>query len=350
MAGLRGLQEALDAAIDRNGFSGVVSVRLGGEVLYERAAGKADRSNGIANTRETRFAIASGTKFLTALAIGRLIASGRLAISTRLRDCLELDFPQRYAPEITIGHLLTHTSGIPDYFDEEKFPDSDQFFVSRPWYELRGPKDYLPIFPDEPMKFAPGTQFSYSNGGYILLGAVIEALSGVRYQQYVEQEVLHPIGMSRSGFFPFNQLPDRTALGYIEDPGGWRTNIYNLPIIGASDGGAYTTVDDLTTLWDAFFDHRIVPRDLVEAYATPQVRAEAEGETTWYGYGLWIDRDDEEDPAISVIGGDAGVSFWSCRRRRSGLQITVLCNVSRGAWPVVKELKLATAGLRGGGG
>ena len=175
----------------------------------------------------------------------------------------------------------------------------------------------------------------------------MEALSGVRYQRYVEQEVMHPIGMSRSGFFPFNQLPDRTALGYIEDPGGWKTNIYNLPIIGASDGGAYTTVDDLATLWDAFFAHRIVPRDLVEAYATPQVRAESEGETTWYGYGLWIDRDDEEDPAISIIGGDAGVTFWSCFRRRLGLQITGLCNVSGGAWPVVMELRLATAGLRG---
>ena len=88
-------------------------------MLYERAAGYADRSNQIANTLDTRFGIASGTKFFTALAIGKLIEAQKLAFDTKLKDCIALDFP-RYSPEITIRHLLTHTSGIPDYLDEEK--------------------------------------------------------------------------------------------------------------------------------------------------------------------------------------------------------------------------------------
>ena len=195
MVNNRQLVESLDASIETHAFSGVVSIRHPGQVLYERAAGYADRSNKIANTLDTRFGIASGTKFLTALAIGKLIAAGNCPSSTKLHDCVALDFPQ-YSPEITIRHLLTHTSGIPDYFDEEKVADFDHFFVSRPWYELKGPRDYLAVFPDEPMKFPPGSRFSYSNGGYILLGVVIEEVTGLTYQHYVEQAIFQAIGMT----------------------------------------------------------------------------------------------------------------------------------------------------------
>lgn len=336
--------QTLDAAVAAQRFSGVVAVRRHGQSVYARAAGFADRSNQIANSLETRFGIASGTKFFTALAVGQLIAAGRLSLTTRLRDCLALDFPQ-YSPEITIGHLLTHTSGIPDYFDEEKVADFDQFFVGRPWYELNGPRDYLAVFPDEPMKFPPGTRFSYSNGGYILLGVVIEEVTGQPYQRYVEQALFQAIGMRRSGFFAFNRLPEQTALGYIEDADGWRTNIYNLPIVGASDGGAYTTAHDLALLWQAFWDNAIVPPDLVKLSAAPAVRAEAEGRDTYYGHGLWIHAAAGGQPEVYLIGGDAGVSFRSSVRRATGLQITVLSNTSKGAWPMVRAVEAALTAL-----
>ena len=347
MENQRQLIDTLDASIETHAFSGVVSIRLHGQPLYERAAGYADRSNRIANSRDTRFGIASGTKFLTALAIGKLIAERKLSLSTKLQDCLVLDFPQQYSPEITIRHLLTHTSGIPDYFDEEKVADFDHFFVSRPWYELKGPKDYLAVFPDEPMKFPPGTRFSYSNGGYILLGVVIEEVTGLPYQHYVERAIFQAIGMKRSGFFAFNQLPEQTALGYMEEAGGWRTNIYNLPIIGASDGGAYTTADDLATLWKAFWANEIVPQDLVELYATPYVKAETEGEATYSGHGLWIDLEPDGHPEVYMAGGDAGVSFWSSVQRHSDLQVTVLSNTSHGAWPVLRDIRKSLKALDG---
>src|SRR5688572_16802182 len=108
------LTTTLDTAIDEHTFSGVIDIRHKDTVLYARAAGYADRSNKIPNTMETRFGIASGTKFLTALAIGKRIEAKQLSLSTPLKDCLALDFP-RYSPEITIRHLRTHTSGIPDY-------------------------------------------------------------------------------------------------------------------------------------------------------------------------------------------------------------------------------------------
>mgnify|MGYP000846753738 CR=1 FL=1 len=340
------LVELLDATIETQAFSGVVSIRQHGEILYERAAGYADRSNKIANTLDTRFGIASGTKFFTSLAIGKLIATQKLTLSTKLQDCLTLNFPQ-YSSEITIRHLLTHTSGIPDYFDEEKIEDFDNFSVSRPWYELKGPRDYLEIFPNEPMKFQPGTRFSYSNGGYILLGVVIEELTGLSYQRYVEQEIFQAIGMKRSGYFAFNQLPEQTALGYIEEADGWRTNIYNLPIVGASDGGAYTTVDDLVTLWKAFWNYEIIPQDLVEIYATPYVKAETEGKDTYYGHGLWVDMESAGKPKVYIIGGDAGVSFRSSVERGSDFQVTVISNTSNGAWPVLRVIKNTLKTLNG---
>lgn len=332
--------ERVDAAVAAQDFSGVIAIRQRGELLYERAAGYADRSNQLPNTLETRFGIASGTKFFTALAIGTLIAAQKLAPSTLLRDCLPIEFP-RYSPAITVEHLLTHTSGIPDYFDEELVTDFDNFSVGVPWYQLKGPRDYLAVFPDQPMKFEPGTRFSYSNGGYILLGVLIEHLTGMRYQEYVGQAVFQPAGMDRSGYFALNRLPGQTALGYIEDEHGWRTNLYNLPIVGASDGGAFTCVRDLERLWQAFLSYQLLPQELTERYITPWAATSAERPNSFYGYGLWLLEQAPGAWRVAMHGSDAGVSFRSSVSRADDTRVTVLSNTSDGAWPVLRAIDQA---------
>ena len=334
------LTKTLNTSIEAHAFSGVISIRQQGRLLYEHAAGYADRSNKIANTLTTRFGIASGTKFFTALAIGKLIEAQKLSFDTKLKDCIALDFP-RYSPEITIRHLLTHTSGIPDYYDEEKIPDFDNFTLSTPWYALKGPRDYLAVFPDEPMKFAPGERFSYSNGGYILLGIVIEELTGQRYQDFVEQAIFKAIGMDHSGYFALNKLPENTALGYVEEAAGWRTNVYNLPIVGASDGGAFTTVQDIDTLWKAFWGLEILPKALVEIYTQPYVKPETEREHRYYGHGIWMREDAGGNREEYITGCDAGVSFKSIVNRVNGLQITVISNTTDGAWPILSDIDTA---------
>jgi CubicO group peptidase (beta-lactamase class C family) len=340
------LAEALDNLIDASAFSGVVSIRLRDCVVYERASGYADRSNTLENTLATRFGIASGTKFLTALAIGKLVSDQKLSFSTRLKDCVALDFP-RYSPDITIQHLLTHTSGIADYYDEEKVPDCADFTVSVPWCELRGPRDYLTVFPDEPMKFEPGERFSYSNGGYILLGVVIEELTGVTYQGFVEQAIFKTIGMNRSGFFALNQLPENTALGYVDDASGWRTNVYNLPIVGASDGGAFTTADDVATLWRSFWAFEILPKEMVQLYTRPLVATDTQREDRHYGCGLWIRENEDGTHEVSMSGCDAGVSFKSSVDRSADLRVTVISNTTQGAWPVVEGITKVLRSLSG---
>ena len=313
-------------------------------MLYASAAGYADRSNKIENTLATRFGIASGTKFFTALAIGKLIEAQKLSFATKLKDCIALNFP-RYSQEITIRHLLTHTSGIPDYYDEEKITDFDTFTLSTPWYALKGPRDYLAAFPDEAMKFAPGERFSYSNGGYILLGVVIEELTGLKYQDFVEQAIFRAIGMNQSGYFALNKLPEKTALGYVEEVDGWRTNIFNLPIVGASDGGAFTTVQDIATLWKAFWGYELLPKELVEIYAQPYVQAEAKGDHIYYyGHGLWMCEDAGRNREEYITGCDAGVSFKSSVNRVNELQVTVISNTTDGAWPILRDIDTTLKG------
>jgi CubicO group peptidase (beta-lactamase class C family) len=317
------------------GFSGAVHVRQDKQDLYQKAFGYADRSNRIPNTLDTRFGIASGTKFFTALAVGKLVEAGKLDFSSKVAELIPWDF-QHYSREITVRHLLTHTSGIPDYYDEEKVDDFDNFTVAAPWYELKGPRDYLAVFPDEAMKFPPGERFSYSNGGYILLGVLIEEISGMPYREFVEKEIFAPAGMHRSGYFAMNKLPEGTAFGYVQEENGWRTNIYNLPIIGASDGGAYTTLHDIEKLWDMFWSYRILSKEMVGTYTAPHVKTTSENAGRFYGHGIWVRTGSDTEEYI--VGEDAGVSFYSGVTQAKDLLITVISNTTEGAWPILRAI------------
>lgn len=156
-----------------------------------------------------------------------LVERGKINYDTRVKDRVRFDLPN-FADEVTIHHLLIHTSGVFDYYDEELVEDFDSFFVAVPWYSLTTPRESLPLFRNEGMRFAPGERFSYSMGGYTLLGIVIEELTKGLYRDFVAEAVLEPAGMSDSGFFLLNELPERTAVGYM--PMG--------------DGGAFRTAED----------------------------------------------------------------------------------------------------------
>ena len=149
------LNQVIEGTVRETRFSGVISVKLNGSIEFENAYGYADRSNKIPNTIDTRFGIASGTKFLTALGIGKLIDRGELSLTSRLCDCVNIDFPN-ISEDVTIHHLLTHTSGVYDYYDEELIEDVDNFQLDIPCFELKGLKDYIPLFRDGEMKFNPG--------------------------------------------------------------------------------------------------------------------------------------------------------------------------------------------------
>ncbi len=331
------IHDVITDSVNKNNFSGVISIRIKGDIIFSKAYGYADRSNKIPNNLETRFGIASGTKFFTALAIGKLVQSGQLTLETKVFDIVKYDFPL-YSKNITIEHLLTHTSGLPDYYDEEKVDDFNNFTLAIPWYELKRPIQYLPIFPQEKMKFNPGEKFSYCNSGYILLAIVIEQVSGMAYTEYVKQHIFNLADMKHSGFFPLNQLPENTANGYIDKGDSWQTNVYNLPIIAGGDGGAFTTVEDVYRLWDAFFNYQLLPKALVEAYVKPVIST-SDGEKSYHGYGLWLYKKSDKSTIVSMVGCDPGVSFKSLIHQDKEVIITVISNTSEGAWPILNDIR-----------
>jgi len=319
---------------EKSDFSGVISISQKGETILQEAFGYADRANARKNEIKTKFGIASGTKFFTALAIGKLVADGKLSCDAQVFDIVDYDFPT-YSKDVTVRHLLMHTSGLPDYFDEEQVDDFDNFKVAIPWHELNDPKDYFPVFPKETMKFQVGERFSYNNSGYILLAAIVAKISKMRYIDFVQKAILTPCGMDDSGFYAFNKLPENTAFGYIKEDDEWRTNIYNLPIVGAGDGGMYTTAGDMNAFWENLLSYKILNRDMTEMFLKPHVKAQSEGENLYYGNGVWIYKD-ESLVSEYIVGCDAGVSFKSQVIREKDMVLTVISNTTSGAWPITK--------------
>jgi CubicO group peptidase (beta-lactamase class C family) len=171
-ASLQFLVDQIEKIVRETDFSGVISIHQAESQLYKQAFGYRDIQNRLPNLPGTRFGIASGTKLFTALGIGRLIDQGLLKLETRVGE-LSPDYVDFIDPRATIRHLLTYTSGIYDYYDEEIEQDFNRYFVSIPWYCLETPADYWPLFQGHDSKFQPGERYSYSNGGYVFLGIVI---------------------------------------------------------------------------------------------------------------------------------------------------------------------------------
>jgi CubicO group peptidase (beta-lactamase class C family) len=294
------------------GFSGVVKVDRGAETLFAQAYGFAHRAYGVPNTVDTRFAIASGTKGFTAVTVAGLIADGALSLDTAAREVLGEDLPL-IDDRVTVEHLLTHTSGIGDYYDELSAM-SDQ----PPAQQLATSAQYLAAVDGFPPNFPPGEGFRYCNGGFVVLGLIAERVAGIPFGELVRARVCEPAGMAATAFLRSDELPARTATGYLEDG---RTNVFELPVLGHGDGGIYSTAADIHAFWQALFAGRLVPAAWVGRMTTPRVRVDDESS---YGLGLWL----PDDGTVMLQGGDPGVTFRSVHHPGSGLTHTVLANVS----------------------
>lgn len=315
------LADRIEEVARDNNFSGVVSIHQAESPLCEKAFGFRDIQNKLPNLPATRFGIASGTKFFTALGIGRLIDQGLLRLETQVGE-LSPDYVDFIDPRATIQHLLTHTSGIYDYYDEETEQDFDHFFVSIPWYQLETPADYWPLFQGRGMKFQPGERYSYSNGGYVFLGVLIEKITGLLFRDFMQEQVFRIAHMPRSGFFALNALPANTALGYLEDRE--TTNIYNLPLRGGGDGGLFTTADDLRSFWRHLFANRILSPGLTAVFLQNHYQL---NEKTGYGCGVYKRLDGS---LFAIAGGDAGVGFDSRYMVDQQITSSIFSNITNG--------------------
>ena len=328
---MTGLGDAVDSLAGAEEFSGVVRVDRGDDTELARAYGLAHRGHAIANTVDTQFAIASGTKGLTALAVVSLIEDGSLALSTTARSVLGRDLAL-IRDDVTIEHLLSHRSGIGDYLDEDADLDVTDYLMPVPVHELASTEQYLAVLDGHPAKFAPDDRFSYSNGGYVVLALLAERTSGIPFHELVRRRVCEPAGMHDTRFLRSDELPGRAALGYLTVDGA-RTNVLHLPVLGSGDGGIYSTAADISSLWRALFAGRIVSSGWVAEMVRP--RSDVARESSRYGLGFWLHG---SSSAVMLEGCDAGVSFRSVHDPGPGITSTVISNTSAGAWPIARLL------------
>jgi CubicO group peptidase (beta-lactamase class C family) len=265
----------LKQASDAGDFSGVVLLAKNGTPFFFEAYGLANRDFDVPNRIDTKFNIGSINKVFTQVAIAQLAAQGKLALSDTVRRHLP-DYPSPAADRITIQELLTMSSGLGDFFGEK--------YDATPKTRLRELADYLPLFADQPLLFEPGTSRRYSNAGYVVLGLIIEKVSGQGYHDYVRERVFRPAGMKDSDAFPQDAVVPNRAVGYTRDEEGDRektpagpprVNIYALPARSSSAGGGYSTAADLLAFDEAMRRDRLLPATWTDWFFTDKSKPPA---------------------------------------------------------------------------
>jgi CubicO group peptidase (beta-lactamase class C family) len=243
-------------------------------------AGLADRDAQRKVTRETRFNLGSMNKMFTAVAIAQLVEEGKLGWDDPVGKHLP-DYPNPEVREkVTIRQLLSHTSGLGSYWNE-------RFAKKRG--EIRTVSDYLALFSDEKPAFAPGSRFEYSNAGFIVLGAIVEKVTGRSYFEHVKKRVFEPAGMTATDWPEAPQRGARYAVGYTGAPPSLRRNEDELPNRGGPAGGGYSTVDDLVAFARALAGGKLVKRETLALMTTPASKDGPPGFGYGFGFGIVSD-------------------------------------------------------------
>ena len=231
------VRKRVDELVAADLFSGAVLVAKDGKTVFAQAYGLADREKKTPNTLNTRFRLGSMNKMFTAVATLQLVQNGKLDLKAPFGNYLT-DYPNKdVASKVTIEQMLTHTGGTGDIFGPE-------FDTHR--LELKTLQDYVKLYGNRGPEFEPGSQWKYSNYGFLLLGVIVEKVSGQSYYDYVRDHIFKPAGMTATASEPENQVVAGRSVGYMRPDGsGWQPNTETLPYRGTSAGGGYSTVEDL---------------------------------------------------------------------------------------------------------
>lgn len=272
-------ESALDAELARRkadgSFSGCVLIAKGGQILFSRAVGDADLERGTANTVETRFRFGSMGKMFTAVAIAQLAQAGKIGLDEPLGKYLR-DYPNAQTAKVTLHQLLTHTGGTGDIFGPE--------FMQRR-QQLKELSDYVALYGARAPEFSPGSRHQYSNYGFILLGRVIEAVSGMSYDDYVRERIFVPAGMTSTDNLPEDSRVPALAIPYTSGMGEpLRPASDALPYRGTSAGGGYSTVGDLQRFAAALLAHRLLDPKHTTLVLTGKVDTPRRGLRYAYGF------------------------------------------------------------------
>jgi len=278
---LKEVRKHIERLASRDVFSGVVLIGLGDKMIFKKSVGYAEKSFQVPNKVDTKFNLGSMNKMFTSIAVSQLVQAGRLSFKDELARILP-EYPNKEAAhKITIYNLLTHTAGLGMLFDRPAYDRCKKYQTQA---------DYFPIFANERLLFEPGSLFSYSNEGYVVLGAAIEKISGENYHDYVRQNIFKPARMHQTDAYTLDEVTPNLAVGYgrfEDDPFGIdprRPNFMFLGWRGNAAGGGYSTAPDLYRFANALRTYKLLNRELTEIITTKQGFRRSQERN--YGYGF----------------------------------------------------------------
>ena len=316
-------------------FNGVISIRKNNEIILKQSYGYADINNKIPNEIDTKFATASAGKVFVATGILQLIDCKKINLNDSIGNILDFDL-KLIDRNITIRQLLTHTSGIPDYFDESIMDEYAELWQDYPNYKIRKSMDLLPLFINKPMMFNTGSKFQYNNTGFVVLCIIIEKITGILFDEYLKNNIFIPCEMLNTGYYELDRLPAKCANSYIFDNirKEYYTNIYSVDVKGTGAGGAFTTIIDIERFWDNLLNGKLLSKESLREMLSLQ----ANNNEDYYGYGIWLEKTKEGALEPFFQGSDPGASFLSSYNRNNKINITLISNIGNDVWEMKNKI------------
>jgi CubicO group peptidase (beta-lactamase class C family) len=319
-------KDVIQRICKRDVFSGALLIARGDKILFTDACGEASKRFHVPNNIETKFNLGSMNKMFTATAIAQLVEKGLVSFDDKIDKHLDESWlPKEITSKITVHHLLTHTSGLGSYFNETYMNGSKALY--------RKVNDFKPLVKGDKPAFEPGERFRYSNTGMLLLGVVIESVTGQSYFDYIRENIYEPAGMNNSDSYEMDYPVENLAIGYSPDRTskyGWQNNLFKHVIKGGPAGGGFSTVGDLHRFALALQAGKLVSEDSLKILWKDYVGA-------GYGYGFTID----EGPNGKVVGHSGGFPGINGRLDiylDKGYIVAVLSNYDNGASPVARRI------------
>ncbi len=318
------IEKLLSTYEEYSKFNGSVLVSDQGKVIYKKGFGMANMEWNIPNQPNTKHRLGSITKQFTAMLILQLVAEGKLDLQAPITSYLP-DYPKASGDIITSHHLLTHTSGIPNYTAFPKFMEDE----SRNPYT---PEEFVKMFAEKQLDFTPGEKFSYSNSGYFLLGVLVEKLSGKSYEKMLQDKIFTPLNMKDTGYDNHVNILKNRATGYEKSGTDYVNSSYLDMSIPYAAGSMYSTVEDLFKWDQALYTTSILPKEYMTLYFKPYIPAFGNSHYA-YGWGVGYAKIGKSTDSIYALGHGGGINGFNTNisRTTSNNSLVVLLNNTGGA-------------------
>lgn len=321
------LEALMDRLCTKDVFSGAVLVGSADEIFYQYACGEASKGYHVPNTVQTKFNLGSMNKMFTSVALLQLVDKGVITLDDKLSKYVDESWlPRSITDQITIHHLLTHTSGLGSYFNDTFWKSSREMF--------RKLDDYKPLVQGETLAFNPGERYRYSNTGMLLLGVVLEKVSNTDYFEYIRESIYNPARMLNSDCYDLDQVVENLAEGYIpssSSASGWENNTFKHVIKGGPAGGGYSTVQDLY-----YFAKVLLAGKWLHPKTQEKMWTDQSG--SGYGYGFSVE-ETEHGTVVGHGGGFPGLNSNLDILLHNGTIIVVMSNYDQGAMRLSQSLR-----------